>query len=133
MISPVNIYKDKEANFVINRIYQFLGENYIIKIGKTHKGDEIMFEIEQENNCSKYFYIALLSLEQFIKLGKSFRQFDNIDEIISGLINIFKKEKKYFNFFSVFLSEKTENNIILNIKAPLINGKEEIIKIKYLK
>ena len=108
-INPEIQSLDKEANYKINKIFPFLEENLIIKIGIINKGDEIKIVVDQEVDCSLHFYESFLTLQQFTKLGKSFRQFDTIDEIMNGLINIFNnKNSNYFSYFSFYLSDKTE-------------------------
>ena len=116
--------------FILNKSCNLDGESYLIKVGKTEQGNEIKIFIDSEDNCSKEYFSINLNYENFYNLGKSFRQCDTLEEILTSLTNIFKDNK---NSFSIFLSDKTNDNIILSLKTILISGKEEVIKIKLKK
>ena len=65
-------------------------EIYILKIKKI-KPSQIEIRCENKfNYLSLYGYSITLTYDEFCKLGKSFRLYDNIDEIYDTLKNLFK-------------------------------------------
>ena len=65
-------------------------EIYILKIKKI-KPSQIEIRCENKfNYLSLYGYSITLTYDEFCKLGKSFRLYDNIDEIYDTIKNLFK-------------------------------------------
>jgi len=65
-------------------------EIYILKIKKI-KPSQIVIRCENKfNYLSLYGYSITLTYDEFCKLGKSFRLYDNIDEIYDTIKNLFK-------------------------------------------
>lgn len=108
-----------ENNNISNREYKFsLNEtNYLIRIGGN--SEQLIINVRQASSVSKIFYEESLTLEQLQKLSRSFRYYDNINEAISNIYEIFENKK-----FSI---QKDNNNICLIIKLNKgISGEENV-------
>jgi len=122
-------------------------ETYILQIKKT-KPSQISIKCE-----NKFEYLAMhdysinLTYDEFCKLAKTFRLFDNIDEIFDTIKNLFKGVNFSFmgnqcnmNSFNnyradgnVKLERSMNGSINLILKIPLLNEKYENIKIEFKK
>lgn len=123
-------------------------ETYILQIKKT-KPSQISIKCE-----NKFDYLAMhdysinLTYDEFCKLAKTFRLFDNIDEIFDTIKNLFKGVNFSFigNQFNninnpfnyrpegnVKLERSMNGSINLILKIPLLNEKYENIKIEFKK
>ena len=101
-------------------------EKYLITLSKS--SDKNILYIKSTNNSllSNTYYLTKLDYESIIKLGKSFKSLDTIEEVYSFLDGILKENK-----FEI-KKDKQDNKSSLNLifKVFLINGKEEQIEIK---
>ena len=94
-------------------------KKYAIQINKT--STSILIEANQINNSNIYYKIEL-SLNEFYQLSKSFKMFDNLDEIFDALQNIFITKK-----VSIF---KKAYSLLIVFKINLIYGEEQEINIE---
>ena len=93
-MNQLNINKDinnmpyNEEKF--SKELKLYDEIYILKIKKI-KPSQIEIRCENKfNYLSLYGYSITLTYDEFCKLGKSFRLYDNIDEIYDTIKNLFK-------------------------------------------
>ncbi len=110
--SKEEISLKKEYKYTLNE------KDYLIQIGKINS-DKLLIKIRELSSISNVFYENNFTLEKLQKLSKIFRYYDNIDETIENLYDIFE-EKNY--------SIKIENNkLFLIIKLNKgIKGDENI-------
>ena len=112
------IEKDlKEIQFLKEGFFTKLdNEIYIINIGILRK--LLVIKVLNKNNMKKS-YMSYFSFKQLNDISKSFRYFDDINEIISFIETKGKKNE-------ISLKKKLEN-IIIEFKISSPNGKEENI------
>ena len=118
-------------------------KEFIIKF-KINESEKILIECDlKEEFLSLYYHSIELSLEDFHKLGKSFKLCDNINEIFNLLDNIIKSIQLSFNDNNNKIESKVSlgyrsmdiNNDCINLylNIPLLNGKFENIVIQFQK
>ena len=150
---PNNISQSQEDNFT--KELELDNDSYIVTIKKVKPS---LISIKCEN---KFDYLAIhdysinLTYDEFCKLARTFRLFDNIDEIFDTIKNLFKGVDFTFkndnsnypfqlsNIFNeemdtntgsnVKLERSTNGSIVLILKIPLLNEKYENIKIELKK
>ena len=113
-------------------------EKYEIKIKVNDASKLSLVCNPKEDFTSLYNYTVIITYEQFLEMGKTFKLCDNIVEVYNTLKNIFEE----ISFSSSSIKEmkanarliQTENETIsLIIKIPLITGKYEEVKIEFKK
>ena len=92
--------------------------NYSVSVNKIEQ--YIIIEINQVDSLNIYYKIKL-NLNEFYQLSKSFKMYDNLDEIYNSLINIFISKK-----VSILKKDKIISKIL---KVSLMDGKEQEINI----
>jgi len=108
-------------------------EIYILKIKKI-KPSQIVIRCENKfNYLSLYGYSITLTYDEFCKLGKSFRLYDNIDEIYDTIKNLFKGVDFTFknevnnnspNLFNNNLNNMNNNMMNQNINQNQFQGND---------
>ena len=84
--------------------------------------ERIGFKIKEISSDKKIIYDKYLTLEELQKISKSFRVFDNIDEALTIIEDIFQENN---------ISIKSENdNIYINLQINKVGKGKEIIEIK---
>ena len=85
-----NIDNTKQSDDNFNKELELDNETYILKIKKI-KPSRISMKCENKfDYLSLYYYSINLSYEEFCKLARTFRLFDNIDEIFDTIKNLIK-------------------------------------------
>jgi len=124
---PILIEKPKgESNLALNQAkeYKLISseKEYLIQLGKTSSNERIGFKIKEVSSEAKIFYGKYLSLEELQKISKSFRVFDNIDEALTSIEDLFQESNA---------SIKSENeNLYINLQINKVGKVKEIVEIK---
>ena len=124
---PILIEKPKgESNLALNQAkeYKLISseKEYLIQLGKTSSNERIGFKIKEVSSEAKIFYGKYLSLEELQKISKSFRVFDNIDEALTSIEDLFQESNA---------SIKSENeNLYINLQINKVGKGKEIVEIK---
>ena len=124
---PILIQKTKDdSNLILNQIKEYKLINnekeYLIQLGKTSINEKIGFKIKEISSDQKIIYDKYLTLEELQKISKSFRVFDNIDEALTIIEDIFQENNA---------SMKSENdNLYINLQINKVGKGKEIIEIK---
>ena len=105
--------------------YSKNNNNFSVKIGKT-SGNKIIIIIKSLLLVKENYYQNIFSLEELQKFNKNFRCFDNIDEALSGLIEIFETNKYE-------LISKENDKMFLLLKIPKFGKGEETVLIEIKK
>ena len=85
------------------------------------KNSKLLFKITDTNCIGNGLYISELSKEDFEKINRFFKSFDNINEIFETLKSLIKEKKYDLEFDENF------QKIKLNLEAIFFNKKETII------
>ena len=118
-----SITTEEQLNLVTNREFKLLvKENtFLTSIGKSSILEYFGLRIKELSLGTSYYYENFYSLEELQNINKYFRIFDNIDEVISFIEEIFVQKKA---------SLKLENNkIFLTLKIHKIDKGEETISL----
>jgi hypothetical protein len=124
---PILIQKSKDdSNLTLKQIKEYKLINnekeYLIQLGKTSTNENIGFKIKEISSDQKIIYGKYLSLEELQKISKSFRVFDNIDEALTIIEDIFQEKNA---------SIKSENdNLYINLQINKVGKGKEIVEIK---
>ena len=128
----------KDSN--LNEFYKELkinNEKYYVIFKKNSDSSKLLIKCEPEDKLtSLYNYSKEISFDEFILLGKYFKQCDNIDDIFLFLKSIIidtQIQGNLDNYSKIELEYTTNMNIILIIKIPLLNNKNEEVKIEFVK
>ena len=105
-LTEYNLLKDKDT--------------YQVQTGKNE--NQIIIKVSKVNELSDIFYQNIFTLEQFSKLDKSFRVYDEIKELYANLESFFKNGK-------VIINEIKNDSITLGIKIMSLTGEEKIVEI----
>ena len=114
--------KEKEPKFDKLEEYNLAKDKDVYKaqIGKNE--NKIIIKISKENELSETFYQDIFTLDQFLKLDKSFRIYDEIKELYANLESFFKNGK-------VIIKEIKNNSIVLGLKIMSLTGEEKIVEL----
>ena len=116
-----------------------LGQEEFHIVLKVLNANKILIKlVSKDDFLSLYDYSIELSYEDFCKLGKSFRTYDNRNDIFNVLKNLFDSIRMPFNQFNMTsnVSLKYGNDfysILLCLYIPLLNGGKEEINIEFNK
>ena len=136
--------KKSRNNNELSQKYYLDKELFIVNIKKNESSLLITCEPKDEL-ISIYHYSIEISYEDFLKLGKSFKLCDNIDDIfnlIKNIINqvqLYTNDNEYDNRLKDTMKAYSElkyfdnDSIKLFFKVPLLNGKYEEIDVKFKK
>lgn len=119
MEAPKPIFKTEGSNTISKREYKFSlnNEEYLIQVGTN--SEQLVINVRQLSSISKSFYEVCLTFEELKKLSRSFRYYDNIDQAILNIYEIFENKK-----YSI---QKENGNLNLIIKVNKgISGEENI-------
>ena len=124
---PILIEKPKsDSNLTLNQVREYKlinnGKEYLIQLGKTSSNEKIGFKIKEVSSEEKIIYGKYLSLEELQKISKSFRVFDNMDEALTSIEDIFQESNA---------SIKSENeNLYISLQINKVGKGKEIVEIK---
>ena len=95
---------------------------YIVEIGKLSSTENLGIKLKENISLIKVYYSNIFNLEELRNIHKSFRVFDNINEAVSNIQDIFEEKK---------VNLKIENgNIFLILKIHKIGKGEDLISIE---
>jgi len=112
------IKNEKEFKLTLNN------KEYLIYIGISSSLEKLEIKIKELSSEPLNLYENIFSLMELKKVNKYFRIFDNIDELISFIEEIFEQKNADLKF---------ENNNILLILKNIIGKKEELISLEIKK
>ena len=98
-------------------------DTFQIKIGKNLSKNTIIFHALKLNELVENFYENGFTFDELVKLDKTFRAYDELEEIFLIFLNIFEEQK-------TIIKEIKDEFITLGLKISSIIGKEKIIEIK---
>ena len=97
-----------------------------VKVGKNEKKNKIIIHISKINELVDIFYENEFTFDDLLKLDKTFRICDELDEIFKNIL-VFFNEKK------IIIKEVKDDSLILNLKLSSMTGKEKNVEIKLFK
>ena len=95
---------------------------YIVEIGKISSTENLGIKLKENLTSTKVYYSNVFNLEELRNIHKSFRAFDNINEAVSNIQDIFEEKKVNI--------QKENGNIFLILKIPKIGKGEDLISIE---
>ena len=97
-----------------------------VKIGKDIEKKYIIIKISKISELVDVFYENKFNFDELVKFDKTFRAYDELDEIYFILVAFFNEKK-------VLINEVKNEEITLTIKILPITGKEKKVDIKLYK
>ena len=97
-----------------------------VKVGKNEKKNKIIIHISKINELVDIFYENEFTFDDLLKLDKTFRICDELDEIFKNIITFFNEKK-------VIIKEVKDDSLILNLKLSSMTGKEKNVEMKLFK
>ena len=95
---------------------------YIVEIGKLSSTENLGIKLKENISSIKVYYSNIFNLEELRNIHKSFRAFDNINEAVTYIQDIFEEKK---------VNIKIENgHIFLILKIHKIGKGEDLISIE---
>jgi len=101
-------------------------DTFQIKIGKNESKNKIIFHALKLNELVQNFYENSFTFDELVQLDKTFRAYDELEEIFLIILNIFQEQK-------TIIKEVKDEFITLGLKISSITGKEKLIEIKMFK
>ena len=95
---------------------------YIIEIGKSSNSEKLGLKLKEQSSSNNFYYSLFLNIEKLQRINKSFRYFDNINEAISSIQDIFEEKNVSLKF--------ENNNIFLILKIRKIGKGEDFISLE---
>ena len=87
---------------------------------------KIIIHISKINELVDIFYENEFTFDDLLKLDKTFRICDELDEIFKNIITFFNEKK-------VIIKEVKDDSLILNLKLSSMTGKEKNVEMKLFK
>ena len=115
---------ENNLSFIDKKEFKLSNEKveYIVEIGKLSSTENLGIKLKENISSTKVYYSNIFNLEELRNIHKSFRAFDNINEAVSNIQDIFEEKK---------VNLKIENdNIFLILKNNKIGRGEDLISIK---
>ena len=106
----------KEFDIIIEK------DTFHLKVAKIKDKNSIIIYATKINQLSDFFYESILSFDDFVKLDKIFRAYDELDEIFSIIVDCFQEKK-------IVIKEVKDDELQLGIKFMSLTGKEKIVDI----
>ena len=97
----------------------------VVEIGKISSTENLGIKLKENLTSTKVYYSNVFNLEELRNIHKSFRAFDNINEAVSNIQDIFEEKKVNIKIES--------GNIFLLLKIPKIGKGEDSISIELKK
>ena len=118
----------KESVMKDSKDYKINSEKdlFEVKIGKNESNNKIIFRALKLNELIENFYEQGFSFDELVKLDRTFRAYDELEEIFQIILKFFEEKK-------VLIKEAKVDSIILGLKLTSIIGKEKIVDIKLFK
>ena len=122
LITPAK--SENNVSFIDKKEFKISNEKveYIIEIGKISSTENLGIKLKENISSIKVYYSNIFNLEELRNIHKFFRVFDNINEAVTNIQDIFEEKKVYI---------KIENgNIFLIFKIHKIGKGEDFISIE---
>ena len=113
--------KSEEKN-IYNEVILYNEINYYFNINKLNE-DKLKFILLNKKTKDTKKYFSIYTLNDFKKLNKYFKMFDDLNELENDLINTIKENK-------IDIIKATENEISFNLKVLSRNDNNVIFKLK---
>ena len=113
--------KSEEKN-IYNEVISYNEINYYFNINKLNE-DKLKFILLNKKTKDTKKYFSIYTLNDFKKLNKYFKMFDDLNELENDLINTIKENK-------IDIIKATENEISFNLKVLSRNDNNAIFKLK---
>ena len=113
--------KSEEKN-IYNEVISYNEINYNFNINKLNE-DKLKFILLNKKTKDTKKYFNIYTLNDFKKLNKYFKMFDDLNELENDLINTIKENK-------IDIIKATENEISFNLKVLSRNDNNVIFKLK---
>ena len=126
---PITIMTPEDDNISLTQKKEFKISHekteYLTEIGKSSFSEKLIIKLKEISSSANAYYSNSFNLESLQSIHKSFRYFDNINEAISSIQDIFEEKN-----VSVKLDN---NNIVLMLKIPKIGKGEDLIPLELKK
>ena len=122
LITPAK--SENNVSFIDKKEFKISNEKveYIVEIGKISSTENLGIKLKENLSSIKDYYSNIFNLEGLRNIHKYFRFFDNINEAVTNIQDIFEEKK---------VNIKIENgNIFLILKIPMIGKGEALISIE---
>ena len=126
---PITIMTPEDDNISLTQKKEFKISHekteYLTEIGKSSFSEKLIIKLKEISSSANAYYSNSFNLESLQSIHKSFRYFDNINEAISSIQDIFEEKN---------VSIKLDiNNIVLMLKIPKIGKGEDLIPLELKK
>ena len=118
--------EEKDMKLIEEKEFQlnFNEDIFILKIGENMSKKNIIMKISNTTKLVDIFYEHYFDFDELVKLDKTFRLYDELEEIFSTLITCLNEKK-------IIIKEVKNDEIILGLKIIMpMTGKEKIIDLK---
>ena len=115
---------ENDFSFLNKKEFKLSNEKveYIVEIGKISSTENLGIKLKENISSIKVYYSNIFNLEELRNIHKSFRVFDNINEAVTNIQDIFEEKK---------VNIKIENgHIFLILKIHKIGKGEDLISIE---
>jgi len=118
--------EEKDMKLIEEKEFQlnFNEDIFILKIGENMSKKNIIMKISNTTKLEDIFYEHYFDFDELVKLDRTFRSYDELEEIFSSLITCLNEKK-------IIIKEVKNDEIILGLKIIMpMTGKEKIIDLK---
>ena len=117
--------EEKDMKLIEEKEFQlnFNEDIFILKIGENMSKKNIIMKISNTTKLEDIFYEHYFDFDELVKLDRTFRLYDELEEIFSTLITCLNEKK-------IIIKEVKNDEIILGLKIIMPTGKEKIIDLK---
>jgi len=117
--------EEKDMKLIEEKEFQlnFNEDIFILKIGENMSKKNIIMKISNTTKLVDIFYEHYFDFDELVKLDRTFRLYDELEEIFSTLITCLNEKK-------IIIKEVKNDEIILGLKIIMPTGKEKIIDLK---
>ena len=118
--------EEKDMKLIEEKEFQlnFNEDIFILKIGENMSKKNIIMKISNTTKLEDIFYEHYFDFDELVKLDRTFRLYDELEEIFSTLITCLNEKK-------IIIKEVKNDEIILGLKIIMpMTGKEKIIDLK---
>lgn len=125
---PISIVTPEDnLTFIDKKEFKLSNEKaeYLIEIGKLSPSEKLGIKLKENLSSIKVYYSNNFNLEELRNIHKSFRVFDNINEAVSNIQDIFEEKKVNLKI--------EKDNIFLILKINKIGKGEDLISIELKK
>jgi len=114
--------QENNLSFIDKKEFKLLNEKYIVEIGKLSSTENLGIKLKENISSIKVYYSNIFNLEELRNIHKYFWVFDNINEAVSNIQDIFEEKKVNLKIEKV--------NIFQILKINKIGKGEDLISIE---